>query len=139
MPAKNLYHDAVVEALIADGWTITDDPLTVLYGGRRLYVDLGVERVSIGAARGEEKIALEVQSFLSPSGVSDLHQAVGQYVVYRTLLEELQTGRPLFLAVTDDVYERLFAESVGQLVVRRNSIRLMVFDPLLRKVIQWTS
>jgi XisH protein len=27
MPAKDLYHDIVVEALTADGWTITDDPL----------------------------------------------------------------------------------------------------------------
>jgi hypothetical protein len=27
MSAKNIYHDAVVQALTADGWTITDDPL----------------------------------------------------------------------------------------------------------------
>jgi hypothetical protein len=27
MPARNIYHDAVVQALTADGWTITDDPL----------------------------------------------------------------------------------------------------------------
>jgi XisH protein len=26
VPAKNLYHDVVVRALKADGWTITDDP-----------------------------------------------------------------------------------------------------------------
>jgi hypothetical protein len=26
VPAKNIYHDAVVDALTADGWTITHDP-----------------------------------------------------------------------------------------------------------------
>ena len=32
MPAKNIDHDAVRDALIADGWTITDDPLYVPFG-----------------------------------------------------------------------------------------------------------
>ncbi len=27
MPAKDIYHDVVKQALIKDGWTITDDPL----------------------------------------------------------------------------------------------------------------
>ena len=27
MPAKNLYHDAVIAALQTDGWSITHDPL----------------------------------------------------------------------------------------------------------------
>lgn len=34
MSARNIYHDAVRDALIADGWTITDDPLRVLFAGR---------------------------------------------------------------------------------------------------------
>jgi hypothetical protein len=44
MPAKNIYHDAVVAALIADGWTITADPLKVAVGNRKLYVDLAADR-----------------------------------------------------------------------------------------------
>jgi hypothetical protein len=27
MPAKDIYHETVKNALIKDGWTITDDPL----------------------------------------------------------------------------------------------------------------
>ena len=30
MPVRNIYHDIVVRALAADGWTITDDPLWVV-------------------------------------------------------------------------------------------------------------
>lgn len=40
MPAKNIYHDLVVRALTADGWTITHDPLTLSFGGKDLFVDL---------------------------------------------------------------------------------------------------
>ena len=44
MPARNLYHEAVVAALTSDGWTITDDPLSVKVGDRDLHIDLGAER-----------------------------------------------------------------------------------------------
>src|SRR5262249_17067085 len=76
MPAKNIYHDAVVHALIADGWTITDDPLTISFGTRDLYVDLGAERSRIGAEKGEQRIAVEIQSFLKRSPLRDLQEAV---------------------------------------------------------------
>ena len=29
MPARNIYHDAVIRALAADGWVVTDDPLDI--------------------------------------------------------------------------------------------------------------
>ena len=69
MPAKNVYHDAVLEALKADGWVVTHDPLTLSFGGKDLFVDLGAERTALAAERGEQKIAVEIQSFLSPSPV----------------------------------------------------------------------
>ena len=31
MPARDTYHNAVKQALIKDGWTITADPYTVEY------------------------------------------------------------------------------------------------------------
>ena len=53
MPAKDLLHDCVKNALIKDGWKITDDPLRLRYKGRKLYVDLGAERLL--AAEKERK------------------------------------------------------------------------------------
>ena len=38
MPAKDIYHETVKNALIKDGWTITDDPLKLTIGSRSLYV-----------------------------------------------------------------------------------------------------
>jgi hypothetical protein len=86
MPARNIYHDAVIQALQADGWTITHDPFMIPFGDRRLFIDVGAERVTIGAERGGEHIAVEIASFVADSPMRDLQEAVGQFVVYRALL-----------------------------------------------------
>ncbi len=137
MPARNIYHDAVVHALTADGWTITDDPLTVSYGGRDLYVDLGAEPVVVGAEKGTQRIAVEISSFLNRSPVRDLQEAVGQYGVYRAVLAESEPERNLYLAAPLHVYEGLLSEKFGQLIVNRLQLRLLVFDDEAQRVVQW--
>ncbi|NJN10524.1 MAG: fatty-acid synthase [Richelia sp. RM2_1_2] len=99
MPAKDFYHDIVVAALIDDGWEITDDPLILSYGGRELYVDLGAEKTTIAAQKDNLKIAVEIKSFLKPSPVRDLEEAVGQYGVYQSILTDIASERILYLAV----------------------------------------
>jgi hypothetical protein len=84
-PARDLYHDAVRTALIKDGWTITHDPYTITFGRRRVFVDLGAERM-LAAERGDEKIAVEVKSFLGPSELRDIEHALGQFILYQALL-----------------------------------------------------
>jgi len=137
MPARNIYHDAVAHALVADGWTITDDPLTLSYGGRDLYVDLGAERVTIGAERNGERIAVEIHSFLNPSPVRDPEEAVGQYDIYRSILTDTGSDRLLFLAVPEHVYEGILAERLGQLVITRLQLRLIVFDGQQERIVRW--
>lgn len=53
MPTRDRYHELVIKALVVDGWGITHDPLTLSYGGRDLYVDLGATNGTIGAERTE--------------------------------------------------------------------------------------
>ncbi len=139
MPAKDIYHDAVVHALAADGWTITHDPLTISYGGKDLFVDLGAERMAIAAEKGGLRIAVEVQSFLSPSPVRDLQEAVGQYEIYRALLAETEPDRSLYLAVPRRIHEGLLTETFGQLIVTRLQLRLLVFDEQQERVVRWIS
>lgn len=139
MPAKNIYHDAVVAALVADGWTVTHDPLTIKVGDRNLHIDLGAERTPIGAERAGEKIAVEVQSFLNPSAVADLQQALGQYTLYRLALAEQQPDRPLYLAIPTEVYNGILDEPLGRLAVVGLNLRLIVFDPTTQEVVQWIS
>ena len=63
MPARDLYHDVVVKALILDGWTITNDPLTISYGGRDLFIDLGAEDSTIAAEKQGRKLQLRSKAF----------------------------------------------------------------------------
>jgi hypothetical protein len=123
--------------LTADGWMITHDPLSLSYGGRDLYVDLGAERTTIAAERDGQKIAVEIKSFLGSSPVRDLEEAVGQYQIYRTVLTEIDPGRVLYLAIPQRVYESLLAERFGQLIRQRLQLRLMVFDEHEASIVAW--
>jgi hypothetical protein len=80
MPAKDTYHDAVRNALVKDGWTITDDPFRLIWGERDFYVDLGAERI-VAAEKAGKRIAVEVKSFLGTSPVHDLELALGQFLL----------------------------------------------------------
>ncbi|MEM7581578.1 MAG: element excision factor XisH family protein [Cyanobacteria bacterium P01_A01_bin.80] len=137
MPAKDFYHDTVVEALINDGWKITDDPFLLSYGGRELYVDLAAEKTTIAAQKDNRKIAVEIKSFLKPSPVRDLEEAAGQYSIYQSILTETESERILYLAVPKRSYESIFTEKLGQLVLKSLKIKLLVFDELQRRIIQW--
>jgi hypothetical protein len=81
MPAKDVYHDTVKLALVKDGWTILTEDYLLEYGGDRLYVDLAAEK-TIAAEKEEQKILVEVKSFLGRSPVSDFERAIGQYIIY---------------------------------------------------------
>ena len=82
--AKDTYHNLMKEALIVDGWTITDDPYYI--EDIKWEIDLGAEKL-IGAERGKTKIAVEVKSFLAPSFSYEFHGVIGQYFNYIINLE----------------------------------------------------
>lgn len=55
MPAKDIYHNAVKNALLKDSWTITADPYFIKYEDAELYADLAAEK-PIAAEREKEEI-----------------------------------------------------------------------------------
>ena len=136
MPRKDMYHQTVITALIDDGWRITDDPLTLVYGGRNLFVDLGAER-TIGAEKDGRKIAVEIKGFIGASDLHDLEEAVGQYNIYRDILAETKPERQLYLAVPLTVYNELFQEPLGLLITTRQKLQLLIFDETEARISQW--
>ena len=136
MSARDIYHEHVCDALDKDGWRVTQDPLHLQWGLKDMYVDLGAEEV-VAAEREGRKIAVEIQSFVGASEIEDMKNAVGQFVLYRNVLAKLDPERELFLAIRQVTYDDLFAEPLGQLLVENERIRLLVFDPERRVVVQW--
>ncbi|PSB46291.1 fatty-acid synthase [filamentous cyanobacterium Phorm 6] len=136
MSAKDIYHNTVKRALQKDGWTITHDPFPMQIGRKRLSADLGAERL-INAEKGREKIVVEVKSFVGRSDVKDLEQALGQYVLYRQVLNEMQINRNLYLAISEEVFNSVFTIELGQVLLKNNLVKLLVFDKKSEAILQW--
>jgi XisH protein len=136
MPAKDIYHDNVKKALLKDGWIITHDPLTLKFGKKDLYVDLGASQL-LGAEKAESKIAVEIKSFIGKSDIDDLEKALGQYVLYQDILDELEPERNLYLAITTSIFNDLFEEPIGKLLLKKRRLKIITFDPKQEVVGQW--
>jgi hypothetical protein len=77
MAARDLFHDAVKQALLKEDWVITADPLKIKIEGVKLEIDLAAEKV-LAAQKEGKKIAVEIKSFLKTSVITDFHAALGQ-------------------------------------------------------------
>ncbi len=136
MPRLDLYHNVVKAALVKDGWTITDDPLLLQYEGFNLYADLGAQK-PIFADRRNQQIAVEIKVFGSPSPISELEKAVGQYALYQFLLDRIQPQRALYLAIPDDIYQDFFSRSPILEFVTDRQVSLLIFNPKIEEIVQW--
>jgi hypothetical protein len=136
MPRKDIIHQAVKNAILKDGWTITADPYLLEYGAEDLFVDLAAERL-LAAERGTEKIAVEIKSFLGRSPINDLENALGQYALYLSVLEVVDPRRKLYLALSKTAYDDLAELETFQLVVRRFHVALLVVRLRSEEIVEW--
>lgn len=146
MPKRDAIHNVVKQALIKDGWTITDDPYVISYGERFLFIDLaatetgilnGIQGQFIGARRGNRRIAVEIKEFRGQSAIADLEQAIGQYVLYRLLLNQIDSHRQLYLAVGNPDYDQILSEPIGELVINELPLNLLVINLETVEVHAW--
>lgn len=134
--AQDFIHDAVRNAILKDGWTITDDPLKLVFEELRLFADLGAER-TLAAMRGTEKIAVEIKSFRRRSSVDEFEDALGQYNVYRDVLTEIEPERQLFLAISKDIFSDFFQGKGIQFILRKQRISLLIVDVESEEILEW--
>lgn len=134
--AKDKYHNLVKKALQQIGWTITNDPLYIPTLKRRLEVDLGAERV-IAAEKGNEKIAVEIKSFIGLSEIHEFYKALGQFNYYQLALEDIEIDRVLYLAVPLDIYDTLFTEPLTLKAITRYNIKIIVYNIEEETIEKW--
>jgi hypothetical protein len=99
-------------------------------------VDLGAERI-IAAEKGSQLIAVEVKSFLGASDMQELEHALGQFVLYRTILEQREPDRALYLAVPNLILQTVFEQPVGQLLLQQGLVQILGFEPTMEEVVRW--
>ncbi|GEM_PF-1693490 len=87
----------------------------------------------IAAERDSQKIAVEVKSFISPSPLNDLENAWGQFFLYARALRKQEPARRLYLAVSRNVFETLFMEEAGQLLLAKTKIH-PTSDPFAQRL-----
>ncbi len=123
--ARDLFHNIVRIALEKDGWTITDDPLSIRCGGVDIQINLGGEKL-IAAQKDTKKIAIEIKNFVTASKISEFHTALGQFINYRTALRLVEPDRVLYLAVPLATYNSFFTLPFPQIVLTENYIKVLV-------------
>jgi len=133
---KDRFHDVVKTALEKEGWQITDDPYELNVDGVDFEIDLAAEQI-LAAVRENQKIAVEIKSFISPSNVSDFHTALGQFLNYRDALDLTEPDRQLYLAVRVQIYESFFQRRFIQSAVHRYRLRLVIYNVQQEVIEQW--
>jgi hypothetical protein len=102
-------------------------------------IDLGADRL-VGAERADEKIAVEVKSFLiGSSAISEFHTALGQFINYRGALKIRNPDRILYLAVPDRIYDSFFQQSFPQMMIEENLVKLLTYNIENEVISKWIS
>lgn len=125
MPAKDVFHTAVKNALINSGWELVDENFEL-----KLIEDLhknGSEVVMV-FEKDNEKIAVLVEQFLSSSRLQDFHFALGRYLNCRLFLSKINLDSTLFSAITTEDNENLFKMPFVQKLVVENKMKLIIYD-----------
>jgi hypothetical protein len=136
MPAKDIYHNAVKNALVKEGWIITADPYIIKYEDAELYADIAAEK-PISAEKQGQKIVVEIKSFVGRSLMYDFHSALGQYMVYRKLIQLTAPEYTLYLAIDDVVYKDFFQRKSIQVITNENQLLLMVVEMDKEEILEW--
>jgi hypothetical protein len=135
MPSFDQCHDQVKRALQKDGWRIVEEQFPMVLGNRRAFIDLRGTRAINGSRL--QMMLLEVKCFPDSQNTNhELYTAVGQYILYRAMLNELDVNVPLYLSIPESVFDAVY-DAVVQRAVRESQIKLVVVNLDEERVIRW--
>jgi len=80
---------------------------------------------------------VEVKSFIGASKIQDLKEALGQYDIYRYLLEETAPDRKLYIAISQTAYKAFFVQDIAQLILGKHQLPVIIVDTEMEEIIKW--
>ncbi len=136
MPTQDLYHDIVRDALRQDGWRITHTTLQLKARAASSAGELW-EGPWLIADKDERKVAVVVSSFVGRSNLTDITQTWRQLRLSRPQLHDMDSDRVVYLAVRQATYSACFGGTEGDLLLEKEHMQLIVFDPRAEVIVQW--
>jgi hypothetical protein len=105
-------HNQAVNALEKAGWSVNDKPVHMRADGLAVFADL---QAQLNNGSVQTIIIVEVKCFADARFDQDeLYRAVGQYLLYRSMLRIRGFNTPLYLAIPEPVYHPLFLKPIVQ-------------------------
>jgi hypothetical protein len=62
---------------------------------------------------------------------------VGQYIVYRAVLDYVEDGTGLYVAISKEVYETVILHPLGQAVLKKIDIPFLIYHSETEELMQW--
>jgi hypothetical protein len=135
MPAYDQCHDQVIRALQKEGWNINRQQVKLPFDERRLYIDLKASRGLNG--RRQTILLVEVKCFPDEKTfLADLYTAIGQYILYRTILDSNGVSFPLYLSIPQSVFVTQFNQIIRD-ACRQHQIKLVIINLDSEEVMEW--
>ena len=136
MPTPDLYHDVVRNALRKDGWRITHTALQL-----KARAEASAEELWEGpwliADKDERKVAVAVSSLVGHSNLADVLQTWRRLALSRSQLHTMDADRVVYLAVRQATYSACFGGTEGDLLLAKEHMQLLIFDPRAEVIVQW--
>jgi hypothetical protein len=136
MPSFDKCHEQVIRALQKDGWRTTEQQVPMKFARRRVFIDL---LATNGVNGSRQEIALiEVKCFSDPQNTShEIYSAIGQYIIYRAMLRELEVETPLYLSVPEGIFNDVFDVIVHR-AITESQIKLIIINLDQERVVRWS-
>ncbi|MCB0846627.1 MAG: fatty-acid oxidation protein subunit alpha [Bacteroidetes bacterium] len=136
--ARDIIHEAIREAIERAGWNVTNDPLTIDLTEDDTYfdIDLGAERETSEGVT-QKVLAIEIKSFIRSSVINAFHEALGQYLNYQAAIHEQGLDYELFMAISEDGWERLSSFKFIQRRIKQFKLQFILVNIQKKEITKW--
>ena len=133
--AFDVCHEQIVRALEKAGWRVEEESVQLSVEERTVFIDIRARLDADGNTL--QVLFVEVKCFPDKDRMTtEIYIALGQYMVYRTMLDQLGISFPLYLAVPGAIFTRIF-DSTIMAIIQKNQIKLMTVNIDEERIEQW--
>jgi hypothetical protein len=133
LPAKDKLHDIAKRSLIKYGWIIEAEQYRLILGERNLWIDLRIKHPLT-----QNVLLIEIKDLTNTeSEVDATAKALGKYLLYQLALEFMSVNIPIAMMIPIKSHTKVIQSIMGQRLLARFGIPIVIFNPEKEEVEQW--